>query len=61
MTVQCSLFQGNIRCPPGENDSEHMFVPAGSMVKGGANLSVVGHVYTDLKASWEVVSKEEDK
>jgi|TARA_A200000159_G_C7308797_1_gene333595 hypothetical protein len=46
---------------PGENDPEHMFVPAGLIVNGGANLSVVGHVCMDSKASWEVVSKEEDQ
>jgi hypothetical protein len=44
-----------------ENDPEHIFVPAGLIVNGGANLSVVGHVCMDSKASWEVVSKEEDQ
>jgi len=46
---------------PGENDPEHIFVSAGLSVNGGANLSVVGHVCMDSKASWEVVSKEEDQ
>ena len=54
----CSICGSSL---PGENDPEHMFVPAGSIVKGGADLRVVGHVCMDSKASWEVVSKVEDQ
>ncbi|MBD8524625.1 GFA family protein [Pseudomarimonas arenosa] len=40
---------------PGTNDSERMFVPAGSISIGGEQLRVAHHVWVDSRAPWDVI------
>ncbi len=54
----CSICGSSL---PGENDADHLFVPAGLIVKGGENLRVVNHQFIDSKASWETISENEEK
>ena len=40
---------------PGENDSEHMFVPAGLLMDGAERLQVRHHIWVDSKADWDKI------
>jgi len=40
---------------PGNNDDTRMFVPAGSIVEGGEELSVQHHIYVDSRAPWDEI------
>lgn len=38
---------------PGENDSERMYLPVGTLTSGHGDLTVAHHIYVKSKASWE--------
>ncbi len=40
---------------PGENDPDHLFVPAGSLSTGIDGLRVVHHIWVGSKAPWDVI------
>ena len=40
---------------PGENDPHSMFVPAGSVTDGGAQMRVAHHIWVDSKAPWDEI------
>ncbi|WP_223788301.1 GFA family protein [Marinicella meishanensis] len=37
---------------PGQNDTERLFVPAGLIFEGSANLQVAHHIFVGSKAPW---------
>ena len=40
---------------PGANDERNVYIPVGTIVKGGENLKVAHHLYVNSKASWEEI------
>jgi hypothetical protein len=40
---------------PGENDPTRMFVPAGTLTRGGEGLRVIHHVWVGSKAPWDEI------
>jgi len=40
---------------PGDNDATKMFVPAGSITKGGDALRVAHHIWVGSKAVWDEI------
>lgn len=40
---------------PGPNDERNMYIPVGTITKGGENLKVAHHLYVNSKASWEEI------
>jgi len=40
---------------PGKNDLDRMFVPAGLISEGNAELKVMHHIWVDSRAPWDVI------
>ena len=40
---------------PGKNDPSRMFVPAGSITRGGDTLEVIHHIWVGSKAAWDQI------
>ena len=40
---------------PGRNDSDHMFIPAGSLTQGAEGLRVLHHLFVGSKADWDEI------
>lgn len=43
---------------PGENDPKRMFVPAGSITRGGDALTVIHHIWVGSKAAWDEIGDQ---
>lgn len=46
---------------PGANDDRTMFIPAGSITKGGKDLQVAHHIWTESRACWDVIGDDGKK
>jgi len=43
---------------PGDNDADHMFIPAGLLKEADNAATIKHHIYTASKASWDVIGDE---
>jgi len=41
---------------PGANDEQRMFIPAGLLTEGAADLHVAQHIFVDSKAQWDEIA-----
>lgn len=48
----CSICGSQL---PGQNDKTTMFIPAGLLNDGGADLKVTHHIWVDSKAAWDEI------
>lgn len=53
---QTSFCQNCGSTLPGKNDDAHMYVPAGLIIEGNANLIVTHHIWVSSKAAWDEIA-----